>query len=274
MGQEGVNAVTNSNFMRLLIESIQKHETETISNSKKMKTIKLLPLVLLAVAIFQTAILQASPANDGRQTRQLTGFHGVSVSSGIDLFLTQKNVEEVVVEANSDDMDKIITKVEGGILKIYIKENSWFGIGWNNRPRKVYVSFIMLDKLHASAGSDVNSTSVLKLNNLDCDVSSGSDVKLDVEANELHVGSSSGSDITLKGKATTLHADASSGSDINAGDLESKNCKASVSSGADIHVNVTDELDAHASSGGDISYSGNPKSKNINKSSGGGVHER
>lgn len=32
-----------------------------------------------------------------------------------------ENTEEVTVEADSDDLDKIITKVEGGILKIFIK---------------------------------------------------------------------------------------------------------------------------------------------------------
>lgn len=239
-----------------------------------MKTIKLFTLILFAIALFQTTTLQAAQASDGRQKREISGFHGVSVSSGIDLYLTQKNVEEVFVEAESEDLDKIITKVEGGILKVYIKDNSWWGIGWNNRPRKVYVSFITLDKLHASAGSDVNAESVLKLDKLDCDVSSGSDVKLELEANELRVETSSGSDISLKGKATQLYADASSGSDLDASDLESKNCKASVSSGSDIKVNVTEELNADASSGGDITYSGNPKIKNINKSSGGDVHQR
>lgn len=239
-----------------------------------MKTIKLFAVILFAITIFQSATLMAATSQDGRQTRPITGFHGVSVSSGIDLYLTQKNVEEVFVEADSEDMDKIITKVEDGILKIYIKEKSWWGIGWNKRPRKVYVSFKTLDKLHASAGSDVKTTSVLKLDNLDIDASSGSDIKIELEANEVHVGSSSGSDVSLKGKAKVIHADASSGSDINAGDFETQKCNASVSSGADIRVNVTDELDAQASSGGDISYSGNPKSKNINKSSGGDVHVR
>lgn len=237
-----------------------------------MKTIKLFSIILFAITILQAATLMAATAQDGRQTRPITGFHGVSVSSGIDLYLTQKNTEEVFVEADSEDMDKIITKVEDGILKIYIKEKSWWGDGWNKRQRKVYVSFKILDKLHASAGSDVYSTSVLKLDNVDIEASSGSDIKIELEANEVHVGSSSGSDISLKGKAKSIRADASSGSDIKAGDFETQKCSAHVSSGADIRVNVTEELDAHASSGGDISYSGNPKSKNINKSSGGDVH--
>lgn len=232
-----------------------------------MKTIKLFTIILFVAACFQ-----AINANAERQTRQISGFHGVSVSSGIDLYLTQKNAEEVFVEAESDDINKIITEVEGGVLKIYIKEKSWFNLNWNTKPRKVYVSFITLDKIEASAGSDVISQGQFKLDRIKIDASSGSDVKLELEANEISVGSSSGSDISLKGTAINFQADASSGSDIDAGDLQTKNCNASVSSGSDVKVNVSEKLDANASSGGDIVYYGNPKIKDINKSSGGDVH--
>ena len=209
-----------------------------------------------------------------RQTWKITGFHGISVTSGIDLYLTQKNVEEVTVEAESEDLDKIITEVESGVLHIYIKEKSWLNLNWNSKPRKVHVSFKTLDKLDASAGSDVVTVSPIKVDNLRVDSSSGSDVKLEVNAGEMRVASSSGSDVTLKGNVGKLEVDASSGSDIDASDLSSKDCDASVSSGSDIEVNVTETLKANASSGGDISYSGNPKSKDINESSGGDVHGR
>lgn len=234
-----------------------------------MKTIKLLSLILFGVSFLQMASAQAS-----RQTRQVSGFHGISVSSGIDLYLTQKKVEEVVVESDSDDLDKIITTVEGGILKITIKQKSWLNISWTHNHRKVYVSFITLDKLETSSGSDVVSQSVMKLDKLKLNASSGSDVNLELEANELSIESSSGSDITLKGKASVLEVSASSGSDIDAAELEAKKCNASTSSGSDIKVKVTDELDASASSGGDIYYSGDPKTKNINESSGGDVHRK
>jgi len=180
----------------------------------------------------------------------------------------------VFVEARSSDQDKIITRVEEGILKIYMKDKSWHLFTWDNEPVKVYVSFKTLDKLHASGGSDVNSESVLKLDNLDLDVSSGSDVKLELEANQLRVESSSGSDVTLNGKALVAEVRATSGSDITAGDLEIRKCSAQASSGSDIGIKVTEELTADASSGGDINYSGNPKVKNIKESSGGDVTQR
>jgi hypothetical protein len=238
-----------------------------------MKPIAILSMILFCGALTFSA--QASQPKGNRQTRQVSGFHGISVTSGIDLYLTQKNTEEVVVEAEPEDLDKIITRVEGGILKIYLKEkSSFFNLSWNKDSRKVYVSFKFLDKLEASAGSDVISQDLLKLEKLNLDASSGSDVKLELEAGDLVVESSSGSDIFLKGKALVLQANASSGSDINASELQTRKCTASVSSGSDMRVNVTEELSANASSAGDISYSGNPKIKDINESSGGDVHGR
>ncbi len=239
-----------------------------------MKTIKFFTILFVGTLLFQGGLVRATNANGDRQTRQVSGFHGISVTSGIDLYLSQKNTEEVVVEADSDDLNKIITEVEGGILKIYIKEKSWFNLNWNNKPRKVYVSFKTMDKLEASAGSDVNSESMLNLDKLKLGASSGSDVKLELELDNLRVESSSGSDISLRGKANVIEVSASSGSDIDAGDLQSKKCTASVSSGSDIKVNVSEELNADASSGGDIVYTGNPKTKDINESSGGDVHGR
>lgn len=239
-----------------------------------MKTLKIIAVIFFFATFLQAESLLANQSGGSRQTRDVRGFHGISVTTGIDLYLTQKNAEEVFVEAEPDVLDKIITKVEDGILKIYMKEKSWFNLNWNNEPRKVYVSFKTLDKLEAAAGADINSQSVLKFDKLRLEASSGADITLELEANELNVASSSGSDIRLKGKSTALQADASSGSDINASELETKQCKASVSSGSDIRINATEMLDANASSGGDIIYYGNPKNKNINESSGGDVHAK
>jgi len=237
-----------------------------------MKTFKLFTFIFFGLVIFQTTSLFAVQEKGDRQTRQVTGFHGVTVSSGINLYLTQKSVEEVVVESESDDLDQIITKVEDGILKITMKQRSWFNFGWNHKSPKVYVSFKTLDKLDASSGSDVYSQSVLKVENLSLHASSGSDVKLELDANEVNLETSSGSDISLKGKANLFKASASSGSDIKADEFQTKKCIASTSSGSDIEVYASEEINASASSGGDITYRGNPAIKNVNESSGGDVH--
>ena len=239
-----------------------------------MKTIRLLGLIMLFGAVFSGIHTLAATSNSDRQTRDVRGFHGISVSTGIDLYLTQDNSEKVAIEADPEDLDKIITEVEGGILKIYVREKSFFNLNFAKRTRKAFVSFKTLDRLDASSGADIISQAPLKLDKLKMHSASGSDIKLELEAKEVYAESSSGSDITLKGKTELFEADASSGSDINAVEFQTRKCTASASSGSDVKVNVSDEINANASSGADISYSGDPKTKDINESSGGDVHHR
>jgi hypothetical protein len=239
-----------------------------------MKAIKLFSIILFSALMSLSSFVQAAQSGNNKQTRTVSEFHGISVSTGVDLYLTQKSIQEVRVEADEDDLKNLVTEVEGGILKIYMKSQSWFNLNWKNQSIKVYVSFKTLDKLQASSGSDIASESVLNLEKLDLDASSGSDVKLELNASEVKAEASGGSDISMKGKAGSFEVSASSGSDIIAGDFQTKKCNASVSSGSDMKINVTEELKAHASSGGDISYSGNPAKKEVKESSGGSVHSK
>jgi hypothetical protein len=207
------------------------------------------------------------------EIRNVKDFNAIKVSAGIDLYLKMGDSEEVKVIADGDIIDKVITEVKDGTLKIYMKQNN----GWNwgqTKSRKVYVSVKELVALDASSGSDVNSENTLNGETLKVKASSGSDVNLDIHYKNFTVDASSGSDAKISGKTKNLEAEASSGSDIKAQDLESVICKVKVSSGSDITVKVSDELYAKASSGGDIRYYGNPQIKDINESSGGDVTHR
>ena len=234
-----------------------------------MKTFK--NLSILIMVMFLGANIQALAFNSEKtEIRNVSDFNAIKVSAGIDLFLKMGNAEEVKVVADGDIIDKVITEVKDGTLKIYMKQNN----GWNwgqIKSRKVYVSVKDLVELDASSGSDVNSESTLSGETLKVRASSGSDVNLDIHYKNFSVDTSSGSDAKISGKTKNFEAEASSGSDIKAQDLESVICKAKVSSGSDITVKVSDELHAKASSGGDIRYYGNPQIKDINESSGGDV---
>ncbi|MGQ8337312.1 head GIN domain-containing protein [Sunxiuqinia sp. A32] len=231
-----------------------------------MKTFKLFTIAL-ALLIGSSAFAMQEKSDE--QVRNVKSFHAIKVSSGIDLYLTQGNSEKVVINADPDIIDDIITEVRDGVLHIYLERN--FNWGWNN-SRKAHVTFDDLEALNASAGSDVYSENSFNLNELKIHASSGSDVKLtDLKAKEIWLETSSGSDAKLSGQTDSFEASASSGSDIDAGNLESKYCKVRVSSGSDATVFVTENLKANASSGGDIRYRGNPEYKDVHESSGGDI---
>jgi hypothetical protein len=229
---------------------------------------KKLPLILLS--LFLLSFNEFSIAGSEKtEDRKLSGFSSVKVSSGIDLFLSMGDAESVKVVADEDIIDNVKTEVENGTLKIYMKFKG-FNLNWN-RTHKVYVALKSLENLDASSGTDVIAENVMKGNRIKISASSGSDVKLKLEYDDIQIDSSSGSDAELTGTCNTLKASSSSGSNITAPDLKSKKCHVSASSGADAVVYVSEELEADASSGGDVRYLGIPRSKNINESSGGDV---
>lgn len=237
-----------------------------------MKTFtKILFLFMIAFASYGTVIAGSS---DETQLRKPGSFDAIKVSTGIDLYLTMGNTEELKVVADDDIIDDLKTEVEDGTLKIYMKRNNWFNWGSGHKTKKVYVTVKELGKLSASSGSDVESTNTLEGESLEVKCSSGSDLKLEVYYKNLSVDTSSGSDSKLRGKVKTLRVEASSGSDIDAGKLESSICYAKARSGSDVTINVSSELYADASSGSDINYYGSPAIIDIDKSSGGDVSRR
>ena len=236
-----------------------------------MKTLKtFLMAILLAVCCAGQSF--AGNGNE-TQTRHVSGFNAIDVATGIDLYITMGNSEEVKIVADDEIIDNIKTEVRNGTLHIYMKKTGWFNRNVN-KTRKAYVTLKELVELNASSGSDVESENTLEGESLKISASSGSDVKLEVRYKNLSLDTSSGSDAELRGKVKNLELSASSGSDINASDLESVKCRASASSGSDISLTVTEELQADASSGSDIVYHGNPQMRDIDESSGGDVRSR
>lgn len=186
-------------------------------------------------------------------------FNAIKTSHGLDVQLTQDSQERLVVEADENLQDLIKTEVKDHTLHIYAKKN----IGWA-ASKKIKVSFKDLSEISSSSGSDVMSTNIITSDRLMLNSSSGSDMVLTINTTALSCNSSSGSDLKLEGSTQTLVAEASSGADIEASKLQAESSQVTVSSGADITINTAKELTASASSGGDITYYGNPKI--INKS--------
>lgn len=231
-------------------------------------------LFVLFVVTAMAVSANASTRNSVKtEIRNVKNFEAVKVSTGIDLYLKMGDTEEVKVVADGDIIERLITEVKDGVLLIHMKKSNW-NIWNNNGSRKVYVTVKELKGIEASSGAEVKSENTLKGETLKVKASSGSEVSLDVIYKNFSVDTSSGSEARISGKTKNLEAEASSGSDIKAQELASVNCRVRVSSGSDATVNVSDELVAKASSGGDVRYYGNPQLKDINESSGGDVRKK
>jgi len=209
------------------------------------------------------------------QKRPASGFHGVHISSGIDLYLSQGNEEAVAVSADDPEVrDKIRVEVKDGILDIYIDNHGFHWGNWGNRHMKAYVSIKAIDELHASGGSDVYIRDLIHAPKLRMDLSGGSDLRGKLNIGELTIHQSGGSDSYVSGTAATLDVHTSGGSDYHGYDLAADNCRVDASGGSDAYLTVNKELSASASGGSDIHYKGNGVIRSSQASGSGSISHR
>ncbi|MGB5007758.1 MAG: head GIN domain-containing protein [Ferruginibacter sp.] len=216
-------------------------------------------LLLSLAGFFALAVFaQDNQVNDPNATpRAVTaGFNAIHVSSGIDLYISPGNTESMAVSANDPIyLERLKTEVVSGTLKIYFDNTGMSGkTGYKNL--KVYVSFKTLEKLVASAGSEVHVIGTIETEKLNLQVSSGADFKGTVHAKTLLASVSSGAAINISGKADQLTVDVSSGAEFNGYGFAADICDAKARSGASVQVTINKELTANAGSGADIRYKG------------------
>lgn len=229
--------------------------------------------------LFSLILLAQKQVNDPlAQERKVSNFHAIKVATGIKLYLNQGGTEAVAVSASKEEYrDKIVTKVENGVLRIYYEQETlkfWKSITTKGRNPVAYVSVDDLDGLDISSGASVVVDGSIKGSKLDLEASSGAVFSGAVDFTTVDVDQSSGSVVKISGNASSLKVDGSSGSVFNGYDLTVANCDADVSSGASAQITVSKEMNAEASSGGHVSYKGEGVIRNIRTSSGGGVSRK
>src|SRR5437868_2890495 len=103
---------------------------------------KIVSLLLCAVLAVTGMAQNNTVVNDkNAEVRNVAGFHGIKISNGIDLYITQGNSEGVAVSANETKYrDKIKTEIENGILRIYYDNGMGIHVnwGWGDRKMKAY----------------------------------------------------------------------------------------------------------------------------------------
>lgn len=234
------------------------------------------------------ALLLVGSMGFGQTTRQLSSFDELTVHEGIEVILEKGSKESARIEADGISVDKVLTDVSMGTLKVHLEGN-------NNRGAEVtvYVTYVSLEELSASSAGSISardriSTSgefeiscssagnvevKLEADEVELDVSSSGEIVLDVVANYIDAELSSAGGIDISGKAKELEVSASSSGHFKGYDLEVENAEVRASSGGSIKVNVSEELEARASSGGSIKYQGKPATIDKETSSGGSVRE-
>lgn len=217
------------------------------------------------------------------EKRQMFSFNAIDSKSTFNVYIEQDSVYEVEVQAESNLIPYIQTKVNGNELIITTNENLK-----ENYPINVYVKTPTLNSIVLSGSGIVQSDTIVTENfsvklsgsgnmngaiisPLSNAVLTGSgNINYYVESNNLSTAISGSGAINLIGTATTTSNIISGSGNLNAFSLLSDNVQATISGSGNIYVNALKQLNVTISGSGDVYYLGDPI-LNVNISGSGSV---
>lgn len=185
------------------------------------------------------------------ETRNLTGFEGVSAAGRFDVTVTVGN--EYSVTITGPHADRLKTEIEDGVLKIESRNRPWFG----DEPRinaDVTITTPRLTSLVSARGAEVEASNI--------------------NAQAFTLVAAMGGAVRAAGTCQRLDASAAMGGSLNASELRCATADVSAAMGGEARVFASQSLDAAASMGGSVRVDGAPAHTDISTSMGGGVSLR
>lgn len=197
-------------------------------------------------------------------TEQVTA---IAASHGADVIVDPTlAASEMRVTTHTDIFDILECDIKDETLSIGLTSNSL-----RAKTFEVRIPILAYKDIAVSGGSD------FKWNNcvaeeLSIAASGGADVDITSQSSKINLAISGGADAEISGRCITLVVAASGGADASLEELIANDVTVAASGGADVTVHATESLVVEASGGADVAYTGNPTTKDINRSGGADVY--
>ena len=238
---------------------------------------KKIQVMLMAMLVGAVLFGQKTINDPNAEARNLSGFHAIKISNAFTVYITQGNEDAVAISATKAEYrEKIVTKVENGVLIIRFDDDKKFWKNWNGDKQKLkaYISIKKIDRLSVSGACDIFIEDGLSAEELLINLSGASDLKGKVEAKKLSCDISGASDMTISGTAAEVNVEASGASDFKGFDLISNYCNAKASGASSVNITVNKELSANASGASDVRFKGEGLIRDIKTSGSSNVSRR
>jgi Putative auto-transporter adhesin, head GIN domain len=228
--------------------------------------------VLAALAVITILAGYSQSEDNSRETRKVTGFQGVRVSGGIDLYISSGSESVSVSAANSNIRNHMVTEVINGILSIHLEKN--WSPDEGSPKMKAYVSITTLKYLEASGGGDIYIQQEITAGDLNVRLSGGGNLKGKLRADHLDIKQSGGSNVDLTGNVKNLAVEASGGGNLKGYDLVTDFASILASGGSDTEITVNKELRVVTSGGSGVRYKGSASVVSVSSSGGGSLSHK
>jgi len=268
---------------------------------KNRSIVVILALIFLSMACLAVSGLGRVVRGSGKvasETRPVSDFDQISACCGMQLILTQGEIEALEIEAEDNLLPEIVSTVAAGKLTIRFKDTTSGTQYRPTQPIRLKVNAIQIRGLEISGGGSLEAGNIdtdrldlglsggsqaqmgsitadtlavsasgganlssqdLRLSLLVIDLSGGSKASIQMlQGDILKLGSSGGGEITIAGSVAEQEVELSGGAVYDAGDLESERVTIAMSGGGQATLWAKDALQADLSGGVQVKYYGRP----------------
>lgn len=230
-------------------------------------------------------------AGGKRATRSVavSDYHAIHAARAVEVFITDHTSQQIQIEAPEKLLPHVVVKEQGGTLLVSI-DPKIKRIG--NAKVKVYLPYNgKTAALQASSAAKIICQTALGAENITIKASSAAEieaaaktgvctisassaakVKAALRTGACAVDASSAARVVLSGSADQCRADISSAASFIAPEFEVAGYEIEASSGANAGIRCTTKLQAQASSGASIEYTGDCAT-DLSRSSGGSIQQ-
>ncbi len=227
------------------------------------------------VLIFSSSILVFA------QNRvDLPDFNSVDVFGAVEVELIKSDKNYIEIDYRGISQEDFVADVNSGVLRLKIKNRHYFE-DWSsdhhyNHADYIHVKayYVELEEIAGQAAAIITSREPLKSKNIYIECSMGSEIDLELIAQKAKIKSSMGGILTLSGKIEYIDVRATMGGELKASHLKSRVANVSATMGAEVRINVDEELEVSSTLGADVKYVGSPALRTISKNLGGEVRNR
>jgi hypothetical protein len=221
-----------------------------------MKLTKITSLIILLFLVGFTAQAQT-------ETRTPGTFKGIESGGSWDVYITIGNKDEVRLESNGFDLNKVITEVTGNTLKIKLEKGNYKNVNFT-----AYVTVRELESIGVSGSGKMIVESNIDSKKFSIGQSGSGDIQMKMlNTGGLGVGMSGSGKVSIAGGSAEAANIGQSGSgSFEALELVAGDVKIGKSGSGSTAIGVNGNLTVGSSGSGNIYYKGNPTSQKISSS--------
>lgn len=209
---------------------------------------------LFGISLFAFSFSPNKMANFGdpkKETRNLAAFDKIGISGGFDkITLREGSTENATIEAEGIDLDKIVTEVEDGVLKIGFKKGNY-----SYAKVRISISYKNLKSVANSGSSDVVAETPIRGKSFNYASSGSGDFSGELQVDELEIAISGSSDMKLRGKAEKQDIAISGSGDVDASNLNGTDAKVAISGSGDVKLACSGKVKTSVSGSGNVTNS-------------------